>query len=422
MLSQQAAQPGNGLRVPAPASRNQRKPPGSPRVRVIHPPGGSTVEETRAPPPPLAGRVQIPQPSIVHPQHLLAHVAAALGVSRDSIHVVSANAGAYTLDFAVHNAHHIYRDDAEMALHLSTDVRLRTDLGRAVRVHCGEAFTIVCSLAMSDRTWSALESSGVFEVIEQGLCASAGAPQQSASVVLEAFAEAISPQTVHALRRELEAATATAADLRIEVGHLNRQSDCSTLEQQLKAAVEDRRAAERKYQDAVSREAATKAELNAVEGQARRAVPEIQQLRTELRRLQEENLRLEKQRSDRQNELDAVRTDTTESLDRLSRELADADREVAAWKKRCTDLERERDAMQRSYRTAEEALQLSLHRTERQLFEARAAQSSAVSSKPRSLSPDGDDTIELQTRLQRVEAHLRERTLQLAAALKTRAT
>jgi chromosome segregation ATPase len=255
-----------------------------------------------------------------------------------------------------------------------------------------------------------------------GLCASASVPQQSASVVLEAFAEAISPQTVQALRRELEAATATAADLRIEVGHLNRQSDCSTLEQQLKAAVEDRRAAERKYQDAVSREAATKAELNAVEGQARRAVPEIQQLRTELRRLQEENLRLEKQRSDRQNELDAVRTDTTESLDRLSRELTDADREVAAWKKRCADLERERDAMQRSYRTAEEALQLSLSRTERQLFEVRAAQSSAVSSKPRSLAPDEDDTIELRTRLQRVEAHLRERTLQLAAALKTRAT
>jgi predicted nucleic acid-binding Zn-ribbon protein len=324
---------------------------------------------------PLKGRVQLMQPALVEVDAVRDFVADALGLPLDTVRVESVSKGSITIDFSVRHARHVYPDDRALAAHLAGDAGLRTALSKLTRVHRGQHFTfVVCDPHMSDRAWSLICSAELFPLIDRALhYVTQQPPGTPAEALYIAFAEAVAPHETARLKRELADAVADVVDMRVELSALQRQTDTRQLEKELDEEIRLRKDAERRYQTAMTRESQLKAELSALQVEAERSRPEVRRMRLELRQLEEENKKLEAQRVERQAELDALRADTGQSIDRLAKELDEAERELGLWRQRCTDLEREREASQRSYHTSEESLKLTLARTERRLFEAQQA-------------------------------------------------
>jgi hypothetical protein len=407
-------------------------------------------------------------------------VAQALGVDADSVDVERKRSAVIAVDFAVMNASHLYADEAAVARQLGADPALRSTLTKLLRVHRGKNFSFVLQdVHVPDSAWSHLQASELLEMIDRALAAVArrcvereqaasgvndsraaagsGAPLETELFTL--FAEEVAPAYVREMRAELEAAIADVTDLRVELQGDRRTNNAAALERELAEEIAARREAERKYREAVEHEGHLRDDIKRLERDAQHARPEVRRLREELAALEASNERLVAQRNDRQRSLDDLRSDTTASLDQLTRDLASAEEELALWRRRCTELERERDASQRSYQTSEEAMKLSLARAERRLFEAtrgahvaagaaellredgsprrrgtlRAdAQVSSLASdavgRSTKRAPDeptykaresaGQNVADLRDRLRRTESELRTRTLQLGEALR----
>lgn len=398
----------------------------------------SPLRRQEASPPrsqPLLGRVDIAQPALVPPDVVHAQLCAALGLPSSAVEMGATQRPSVAFDFSVRNARHIYATNDTVAKTLAADSKLRTALSRLSRCHVGKHFTFtIHNPHVTDQEWSFLRSTELFGLADEALHRIATQKPHDPAAV---FAELVDPGRVNKIKRDLQCSVDDVVDLRIQLKMLEERSDATKASDELAEERQRRRYAEVQYQEAVQAEADAKAALERLRHETANASTQVKAYHAQIQRLSDAVKKLEADAAEKQRELDSLRSDAGANVDALVNQLQEAEAELAAWKARCSELERvnvvrpvgteaahhrareQHFQAQQGKNVVEVRLRELKRNTNRSPPSDAARSSGAPSTKENDVRRCNDAAAlkALHARLATTEQLLRERTLQLGQAL-----